>query len=175
MTRGPVWLPKSETWSRSPLPQSQWRNLGKMKDANHNMTIHDDVIKWKHFPRYWPFARGIHRSRWIPRTKASDAELWCFLCWENNHEAGDLRRYRDHNDVIVMSLTSHEALKLSLTDCLINKLSTPTKPHKLRIIGPLWWESTGDRRIPLLKAIIRKIFPCMTSQIQCPHESNIPH
>ena len=23
---------------------------------------HDDVIKWKHFPQYWPFARGIHRS-----------------------------------------------------------------------------------------------------------------
>ena len=40
---------------------------------------HDDVIKWKHFPRYWPFVRGIHRSRWIPHTKASDAELWCFL------------------------------------------------------------------------------------------------
>ena len=41
--------------------------------------IHDDVIKWKHFPRNWPFVRGIHRSRWIPHTKASDAELWCFL------------------------------------------------------------------------------------------------
>ena len=40
---------------------------------------HDDVIKWKHFPRNWPFVRGIHRSRWIPRTKASDAELWCFF------------------------------------------------------------------------------------------------
>ena len=40
---------------------------------------HDDVIKWKHFPRNWPFVRGIHRSRWIPHTKASDAELWCFL------------------------------------------------------------------------------------------------
>ena len=38
---------------------------------------HDDVIKWKHFPRYWPFVRWIHRS--IPRTKASDAELWYFL------------------------------------------------------------------------------------------------
>ena len=24
--------------------------------------IHDDVIKWKHFPRYWPFVGGIHRS-----------------------------------------------------------------------------------------------------------------
>ena len=23
---------------------------------------HDDVIKWKHFPRYWPLVRGIHRS-----------------------------------------------------------------------------------------------------------------
>ena len=24
--------------------------------------IHDDVIKWKHFPRYWSFERGIYRS-----------------------------------------------------------------------------------------------------------------
>ena len=24
--------------------------------------LHDDVIKWKHFPRYWPFVWGIHRS-----------------------------------------------------------------------------------------------------------------
>ena len=23
--------------------------------------VHDDVIKWKHFPRYWPFVRGIQR------------------------------------------------------------------------------------------------------------------
>ena len=22
---------------------------------------HDNVIKWKYFPRYWPFVRGIHR------------------------------------------------------------------------------------------------------------------
>ena len=40
---------------------------------------HDYVLKWKHFPRNWPFVRGIHRSRWSPHTKASDAELWCFL------------------------------------------------------------------------------------------------
>ena len=24
--------------------------------------LDDDVIKWKHFPRNWPFVRGIHRS-----------------------------------------------------------------------------------------------------------------
>ena len=34
---------------------------------------HDDVIRWKHFPRYLPFVRGIHRG------STSGAELWCFL------------------------------------------------------------------------------------------------
>ena len=24
--------------------------------------FHDDVIKWKHFPRHWSFVRGIHQS-----------------------------------------------------------------------------------------------------------------
>ena len=24
--------------------------------------LHDDVIKWKHFPRNWPFVREIHQS-----------------------------------------------------------------------------------------------------------------
>ena len=28
----------------------------------HIHALHDDVIKWKHFPCYWPFVRGIHRS-----------------------------------------------------------------------------------------------------------------
>ena len=28
---------------------------------------HDDVMKWKHFPRYWPCVRVIHR--WIPLRK----------------------------------------------------------------------------------------------------------
>ena len=30
--------------------------------ASSSSTSHDDVIKWKHFPRYWPFVWGIHRS-----------------------------------------------------------------------------------------------------------------
>ena len=46
---------------------------------------------------------------WIPFTKASDEELWCFslICawingWVNNREAGNLRRHRAHYHVIVM-------------------------------------------------------------------------
>ena len=41
--------------------------------------LHDSVIKWKHFPRYWPFVRGIHRSRVDSFTYAIDARLQCFL------------------------------------------------------------------------------------------------
>ena len=55
------------------------RQYSLMRTICHFYFVHDDVIKWKHFPRNWPFVRGIHRSRWIPHTKASDAELWCFL------------------------------------------------------------------------------------------------
>ena len=46
---------------------------------------------------------------WIPRAKASDAELWCFLWsapwingWVNHREAGDLTRHRAYYDDIVM-------------------------------------------------------------------------
>ena len=63
------------------------------------------------FPRYWPFVQWIHRSRWIPRTKASDAELRCFslICasingWVNSPKACDLRRHRAHYDVTWMIL-----------------------------------------------------------------------
>ena len=47
--------------------------------------------------------------RWISRTKASDAELWCVLLSAPeytagglNREAGGLRRHRAHYDVTVM-------------------------------------------------------------------------
>ena len=42
-------------------------------------SYHDDVIKWKQFPRYWAFVREFTGHQWIPHTKASDTELWCFL------------------------------------------------------------------------------------------------
>ena len=70
---------------------------------------HDDVIKWKHFPRNWPFVRGIHRSPVNSPHKGQwrGALMYSLICfwindWVNNREAGDLRRYRAHYDVIVM-------------------------------------------------------------------------
>ena len=64
------------------------------------------VMKRIHFPRYWPIVGEFTSHRWIPLTKASDAEL-PLICawingWVNNNDAGDLRRHRAHYDVIVM-------------------------------------------------------------------------
>ena len=59
-----------------------------------------------------PLCGEFTGHRWIPRTKASDAELWCFIWsawinrWVNDRQAGDLRRHRSHYDVIVMESTS---------------------------------------------------------------------
>ena len=74
--------------------------------------IHDDVIKWKHFPRNWSFVRGIQRSPVNSPHKGQwrGALMFSLICvWINDrvntHEAGDLRRHRAHYDVIVMSLS----------------------------------------------------------------------
>ena len=67
---------------------------------------HDDVIKWKHFPRYWPFVRGIHRSPLNSPHKGQwrGALIFSLICawindWVNNRGAGDW-------DTIVLIMTS---------------------------------------------------------------------
>ena len=78
----------------------------------HLSPSHDDVIKWKHFSRNWPFVRGIHRSpvnsphkgQWCGALMFSFIYVW-INDWVNNREAGDLRRHPAHSDVIVMSIS----------------------------------------------------------------------
>ena len=90
-----------------PLPCMFWTiPLDEQHDV---LRTHGDVIKWKNFPRYWPFVRGIHRSP----VNSPHKGQWCralifsLICvwinsWVNKREAGDLRRYRAHYHVIVM-------------------------------------------------------------------------
>ena len=73
------------------------------------MHNHDDIINWKHFPRYWPFVRGIHRSQANSPHKSEwrGALIFSLICawtndWVNNPDAGDLRRHRTRYDVTVM-------------------------------------------------------------------------
>ena len=70
---------------------------------------HNAVIKWKHFPRFWPFVRGIHRSPVNSPHKGQwrGALMFSLICawinsWVNNRKAGHLRCHLSHYDVTVM-------------------------------------------------------------------------
>ena len=76
---------------------------------------HDDVIKWKHFRRYWPFVRGIHRLPVNSPHKGQGRGVLMFslICtwingWVNNREVSDLRRHHTHYDVTVMNRCRNE-------------------------------------------------------------------
>ena len=57
--------------------------------------IHDDVIKWKHFSRYWPFVWGIH---WSPMNSPHKGQwhgtlMFSLICaWIN----GWVNKNRNH-------------------------------------------------------------------------------
>ena len=62
--------------------------------------VHDDVIKWKHFPR--SPVNSPHKGQW------RGALIFTSICiringWVNNCDAGELSRNRAHYDVIVMN------------------------------------------------------------------------
>ena len=75
-----------------------------------SLRVHYDVIKWKYFPRYWPFVREIHQSPADSPLKGQRHGILMFslICaltngWVNNRDAGDFRRHCAHYDVTVMS------------------------------------------------------------------------
>ena len=74
--------------------------------SRSTISSHDDVIKWKHFPLYWPFVRGIRRSSVNSPHKGQwrGAFVFSLICawtngWVNNRGAGGL-------DAIALILTS---------------------------------------------------------------------
>ena len=66
--------------------------------------IHDDVIKWRYLPRYWPFLQGIHRSPVNSPHKGQWRGALMWNGWVHNRHAGDLRRHRTHCDATLMEL-----------------------------------------------------------------------
>ena len=85
----------------------------RVNDLNVDFVLkhHSGVIRWKHFPRYRPFVRGIHRSPANSPHKGQwrGSLIFSLICawinrWVNNRVTGDLRRHRAHYDVIVMNI-----------------------------------------------------------------------
>ena len=92
-------------WDSSPnLPVVWFDGLARWSCPKGTL---DDVIKWKHFPRYWPFLRGIYRSPVNSPRKGQwrGALMFSLTCawingWVNNRAAGDLRRHRTHSNEV---------------------------------------------------------------------------
>ena len=128
---------KPVTWELSTADRQQWwYKVLTLSSGPGRYFTHDDVIKWTHFPRYWPFVWGIHR----PPVNFPHKGLWrgalmfSLICariysWVNNCGAVDLRRHGDHYDVTVMS---HRVYKRILICC--NEISPFIALHILRIV-----------------------------------------
>ena len=100
---------------QSALHWPLWSNVAAADSLtrSNKQDIRPEVSWWRHqmeniFRVTGHLCGEFTDNRWIPLTKVSDAELWCFLWSElnkrfvNNREAGDLRRHRVHYDVTVM-------------------------------------------------------------------------
>ena len=99
-----------------------WRNAN-IPSCIIIIIIHNDVMKWKHFPRYWSFVRGIHQSTMNspPKGQWRGSLMLSLICawtngWVNNRDAGDLRRHRAHYDVNVMSYVTWASCRTACSE-----------------------------------------------------------
>ena len=114
-----------------------------LEEGKNTQRGHDDVIKWKHFPRNWPFVRGIHRWPVNSPHKGQwrGAYMFSLICawingWVNksNREASDLRRHRANYDAIVMvSDESWDAFNKSILQVHISVFSAMWLHLKFRL------------------------------------------
>ena len=81
--------------------------------------MHNDVIKWRHFPRHWPFVKGIHQSPVnFPHKDHSVTRRFDIFFDRrlNKRLSKQSRRHRAHYDVIVMECcTGHIASHTDMT------------------------------------------------------------
>ena len=106
------------------LPAKNTTNCGRFLKTRHEhqrgvggtsqprkgnfVDAHGDIIKWKHFPHYWPFVREFTGHWWVPlKGQWRGVLMVSLICawtngWVNNPDVGDLGRHRAHYDVTVM-------------------------------------------------------------------------
>ena len=97
---------------------------------------HDDVIRWKHFPRYWPFVGGIHWSlvNSPHKDQGVGALMFSLICswtngWVNNRDAGDVRRHCAYYGVTVFKLTIFVLFDLEVWRMTLKNNRAPM-PHQ---------------------------------------------
>ena len=112
---------------------------------------HDDVFKWKHFPRYWSFVRGIHRSPVNSHSKGQrrGALMFSLICaldkrlseqsWGWWFETPSRSLWRHCNEMVSREIHRY------MVSLLVNFIKDTRH-------WPLWRESTSDRWFPSQRA-----------------------
>ena len=122
---------------------------------------HDDVVKWKHFSRYWPFVRGIHRSNYHHKGQWRGVLMFSLICawtngWANHWDAGDLRRHRAHHDVPTIN-QFYTFNILAIDDSVTHKIKTSAAmilaSFARNNLGPERWCGSEKRGCPMWKPI----------------------
>ena len=136
-----------------------------LKSVSTETFSYDDVIKWKHFPRYRPFVRRIHRSPENSPHKGQwrGALIYSLICtWMNdwivrivsNREDGDLRRHCANYNIIVM-LVCHSKPDNNFTQLYALHLSQNSILHMMAILllqkgcifhGARYWHVLNNAR-----------------------------
>ena len=127
--------------------------------------MHDDVIKWKYFQRYWAFVRGIHRSSVNSSYKGQwrGALVFSLICawingWINNREAGDLRRHRTNYDVTVMWIQQEGEVSE------LNIFRITVKVRCVNLVGCTY--HFNGYKIPWLKCIKFQFYFALSLELQ---------
>ena len=149
--------------------------------------VHDNIIKWKHFPRYCPFVRGIHRSslnsnhkgQWrgalifsffLIQTETSWIFLWThkrkFV--ENKFNLHDNASSYIHlsgchyNDFIMTTMASQITSRTVVYSTVYS--DADQRKHQSSVSLAFVWGIHRDRWIPRTKGQLRgKCFHLMTS------------
>ena len=101
------------------------RSNHQLLNTRQGSANHNDVIKWKHFPHYWPLVWGIrrspvnspHKGQWRRALIFSLIYAW-INSWVNNRGSGDLRRHHAHYDVTVMMFQNNYLKQKNLLEPL---------------------------------------------------------
>ena len=99
-------------------------------DSHH---CHYDVIKWKHFPHYWPFVRGIHQSlvdssSQRPVTRSFDVFFdLCLNKWLGNRKQSRSRWFETPSQ----SLRCHCNVQTVVTYCISCFYLTGNDTHQI--------------------------------------------
>ena len=130
---------------------------------------HDDVIKWRHIPRCWPFTRGIHRSPVNSPHRGQWRGILMFSLISTRVNGWAIVRLVI-SDAIMLIMTSlvkngwllqmtfskvYYLRKLFLTDnfdlCCCCVGANNNMPSLLRLVS---WRRTGDMPLPELMMLL---------------------